>query len=93
MTATTTDLTTTDPIVPDFSGEDCPLPEDAADPSTPPGRKLVIICSKGNLDMAYPGLILANAALGEATRPRLNHARHEARLTLPRQARGRRANP
>jgi len=28
-------------------------------------RKLVIICSKGNLDMAYPGLILANAALGE----------------------------
>lgn len=29
------------------------------------GRKLVIICSKGNLDMAYPGLILANAALGE----------------------------
>ena len=31
----------------------------------PAGRKLVIICSKGNLDMAYPGLILANAALGE----------------------------
>ncbi len=29
------------------------------------GRKLAIICSKGNLDMAYPGLILANAALGE----------------------------
>ena len=28
-------------------------------------RKLAIICSKGNLDMAYPGLILANAALGE----------------------------
>jgi peroxiredoxin family protein len=28
-------------------------------------RKLVIICSKGNLDMAYPGLVLANAALGE----------------------------
>ncbi len=25
-------------------------------------RKLSIICSKGNLDMAYPGLILANAA-------------------------------
>ncbi len=40
-------------IVPDF-GEDA---------ST--GRKLAIICSKGNLDMAYPGLILANAALGE----------------------------
>ncbi|MFN8189071.1 MAG: DsrE/DsrF/DrsH-like family protein [Nocardioidaceae bacterium] len=28
-------------------------------------RKLAIICSKGNLDMAYPGLILANAAVGE----------------------------
>jgi peroxiredoxin family protein len=29
------------------------------------GRKLAIICSKGSLDMAYPGLILGNAALGE----------------------------
>jgi peroxiredoxin family protein len=28
-------------------------------------RKLAIICSKGSLDMAYPGLILGNAALGE----------------------------
>jgi peroxiredoxin family protein len=28
-------------------------------------RKFVVICSKGNLDMAYPALILANAALGE----------------------------
>jgi peroxiredoxin family protein len=28
-------------------------------------RKIAIICSKGSLDMAYPGLILANAALGE----------------------------
>ncbi len=28
-------------------------------------RKLAIICSKGNLDMAYPALILGNAALGE----------------------------
>ncbi len=28
-------------------------------------RKLAIICSKGNLDMAYPGLIMGNAALGE----------------------------
>lgn len=27
-----------------------------------PDRKLAIICSKGSLDMAYPGLILANAA-------------------------------
>ncbi|RYP82571.1 hypothetical protein EKO23_21540 [Nocardioides guangzhouensis] len=42
----------TAPLVPDFG----------ADGS---GRKLAIICSKGNLDMAYPGLVLANAALGE----------------------------
>jgi peroxiredoxin family protein len=28
-------------------------------------RKLAIICSKGSLDMAYPGLIMSNAALGE----------------------------
>lgn len=27
-----------------------------------PRRKVAIICSKGSLDMAYPGLILANAA-------------------------------
>ena len=43
----------TDMIVPSFDDE------------TSTGRKLAIICSKGNLDMAYPGLILANAALGE----------------------------
>lgn len=42
------------PIVPSFDDG----PEEG-------GRKLAIICSKGNLDMAYPGLILANAALGE----------------------------
>jgi len=41
------------PIVPSF------------DDTASSGRKLAIICSKGNLDMAYPGLILANAALGE----------------------------
>jgi len=41
------------PIVPAFDDE------------APTDRKLAIICSKGNLDMAYPGLILANAALGE----------------------------
>ena len=28
-------------------------------------RKLAIICTKGTLDMAYPGLVLANAALME----------------------------
>ena len=48
------------PIVPDFSGPDCPVPD-----AVPAQRKLVIICSKGNLDMAYPGLILGSAALGE----------------------------
>jgi peroxiredoxin family protein len=40
-----------------------PIPDFGDTAST--GRKLAIICSKGNLDMAYPGLILANAALGE----------------------------
>jgi peroxiredoxin family protein len=44
--------TQTAPVVPDFG-------------SGASGRKLAIICSKGNLDMAYPGLVLANAALGE----------------------------
>ena len=47
------------PIVPSFD----------ADESS--GRKLAIICSKGNLDMAYPGLILANAALGEGVETHL----------------------
>jgi peroxiredoxin family protein len=53
-------MTTTMPLaVPNFGDE-------AAD-----GRKLAIICSKGNLDMAYPGLILANAALGEGVETHL----------------------
>ncbi|MGB2838908.1 MAG: DsrE/DsrF/DrsH-like family protein, partial [Actinomycetes bacterium] len=30
-----------------------------------PDRKIAFICSKGNLDMAYPALVLANAAFGE----------------------------
>jgi peroxiredoxin family protein len=47
-----TTIETAAPLVPAFGDEDT-------------GRKLAIICSKGNLDMAYPGLILANAALGE----------------------------
>src|SRR5829696_600853 len=34
-------------------------------------RKLAIICSKGNLDMAYPALVLANAALGEGVETHL----------------------
>jgi peroxiredoxin family protein len=39
-------------VVPDFG-------DDAEE------RKLVFICSKGNLDMAYPALIMANGALSE----------------------------
>jgi peroxiredoxin family protein len=35
------------------------------------GRTLAIICSKGTLDMAYPGLVLANAALGEGVETHL----------------------
>jgi peroxiredoxin family protein len=46
-------------IIPDF--------EDAADTD----RRIAIICSKGNLDMAYPGLIIANAALGEGVETHL----------------------
>ena len=33
-----------------------------AAPKPEPIQKIAIICSKGTLDMAYPGLILANAA-------------------------------
>ena len=56
-----TDLTTTPEaaVVPTFD-----------DPANE-GRKLAIICSKGSLDMAYPGLILANAALGEGVETHL----------------------
>lgn len=50
MTATTE---TTETIIPRF------------DDDAEGGRRLAIICSKGSLDMAYPGLILGNAALGE----------------------------
>ena len=47
---TTTEEATT--VIPDF-GDD----EEA--------RKITFICSKGNLDMAYPALIMANGALSE----------------------------
>ena len=40
---------------------DAPVPPDATR-SRAPIEHLAIICSKGTLDMAYPGLILANAA-------------------------------
>jgi peroxiredoxin family protein len=46
-------------IVPDFGDDEIT------------GRKLAIICSKGTLDMAYPGLVLANAALGEGVETHL----------------------
>jgi peroxiredoxin family protein len=49
----------TAPLIPSF--------DDDADS----GRKLAIICSKGTLDMAYPGLILGNAALGEGVETHL----------------------
>ncbi len=52
-----------DPVVPQFDQPMCDA--DA------PRRKLCLICSKGNLDMAYPGLILANAALGEGVETHL----------------------
>ena len=42
---------------------EAPIP--TFDDAASEGRKLCIICSKGSLDMAYPGLVLANAALGE----------------------------
>ena len=57
-------------IIPDFGN----APSSGAAPSGSAGtgaaaydgpRKMAFICSKGNLDMAYPALIMANAALGE----------------------------
>ena len=53
---TTTDETTA--VVPDFG-------DDAED------RKIAFICSKGNLDMAYPALIMANGALSEGVETHL----------------------
>jgi peroxiredoxin family protein len=41
------------------------------DTGTGSRRKLAIICSKGSHDMAYPGMILANAALGEGVETHL----------------------
>ena len=66
------------PIIPDFGGKpaDAPAPakgaatkvaaQAAPAPAAEAGpRKMVFVASKGNLDMAYPALIMANAALGE----------------------------
>ena len=55
---TTTTAPQAGPLVPSFT-------------DVPTGRTLAIICSKGTLDMAYPGLILANAALGEGVETHL----------------------
>ena len=41
---------------------EAPAPPRGATPTRAPIEHLAIICSKGTLDMAYPGLILANAA-------------------------------
>jgi peroxiredoxin family protein len=57
-------------ILPSFGGSAVKAVEPGTETATSGGgytgpRKLVLVCSKGNLDMAYPGLILANAAAGE----------------------------
>jgi len=53
------------------STETAPAIVPSFDDDVETGRKLAIICSKGNLDMAYPGLVLANAALGEGVETHL----------------------
>ena len=40
-------------------------PEEEGEEVTYVDRKIAFICSKGNLDMAYPALIMAHAALNE----------------------------
>lgn len=50
-----------------------PTRDHAEDPNRPripdfsstAGRKLAVVCSKGNLDQVYPALVFASAALGE----------------------------
>jgi len=42
--------------------DDAPAPETSQPEEKEVARKVAIICSKGSLDMAYPGLIMANAA-------------------------------
>lgn len=44
---------------------EAPMIKPSFDDDVETDRTLAIICSKGSLDMAYPGLILGNAALGE----------------------------
>lgn len=57
-------------IIPNFGDRPAPTPEAgfasaSAAPAYAGPRKMAFICSKGNLDMAYPALIMGNAALGE----------------------------
>jgi peroxiredoxin family protein len=63
-------MTATD-TAPDAAPVTAPMIVPSFDNPASEGRKLAIICSKGNLDMAYPGLILANAALGEGVETHL----------------------
>lgn len=78
MTTTTAPRVTTPPpgfVMPDFGDARRAAPGPAPAPGeegAPAGvasyqgpRKMAFICSKGNLDMAYPALIMGNAALGE----------------------------
>lgn len=69
-------MTTTKPaipegfIMPNFgpTASARPAPGASADGAAPAyagPRKIAFICSKGNLDMAYPALIMGHAALGE----------------------------
>ena len=57
-------MTTTE-TAPGTAPDTAPLVVPNFDDEVAADRKLAIICSKGTLDMAYPGLILGNAALGE----------------------------
>jgi peroxiredoxin family protein len=70
-----------------------PFPVPSFGTDEPSGRKLAIICSKGSLDMAYPGLVLANAALGEGIETHLfftfwgfeiinKHTMHDLKFTM-----------
>ena len=56
-------------VMPDFGHRSPPAAAHAAAGDAAPAyagpRKMAFICSKGNLDMAYPALIMGNAALGE----------------------------
>ncbi|MDW3214284.1 MAG: DsrE/DsrF/DrsH-like family protein [Ilumatobacteraceae bacterium] len=62
---TTTETTTTQTATnnPDTVPDDVPKVPDFGDGDS--DRKICFVCSKGNLDMAYPALIMANGALGE----------------------------